>query len=59
MKKHTIVKNASLLILHLNVKLDVCKHRVSKRQNHPTLPGDSKSNNIIEKFTGHFIPLTQ
>jgi len=54
MKKHTIVKNPLSLILHLNVKQDVCKHRVSKRQNHPTLPCDINSNNIIEKFACEF-----
>ena len=54
MKKHTIVKNALSLILHLNVKQDVCKHRVSKRQNHPTLPAHIDSNFIIEKFAFEF-----
>lgn len=54
MKKHTIVKNPLSFILHLNVKQDVCKHRVSKRQNHPTLPSDIDFNNIIEKFAYEF-----
>jgi len=47
---------ASIRCLFLNIPKNICKDRVSVRQDHPTIPMGDTGNEIIEKLNMGFIP---